>query len=103
MTNTEPAYETLSNFFGCYLNQNCPDDYGSATAAIEAYKREFPPKSLVATSEDASALVHLHLEEDELRVKLLGLGLEYTPWTDGWTARRWLVWLANDLVPTSYG
>ena len=98
MTTSEPEYEALSNFFGSYLNQDYPDDFGTAQAAVDAYKREFPADVLFATSEEAARLARLDVEEHQLRTTLLDLGLEYTPWTDGWTAQQWLAWLASDLL-----
>ena len=97
MEKADLGYDTLSNFFGCYLNQDFPEDFGDAEGAVRAYAKEFPPGSVSQAADEAAALASHSSGEDALRETLSRLGLEYSPWSEGWTAENWLQWLATEL------
>ena len=93
------GYPTLDHFFGVYLGEDWPDDYGSEWAAVDAFVAEGPPEDPGLFRAEIARLLAVHLSEEEVRKVILDdLHSCLSPEVDGWTYRDWLQALSDHVA-----
>lgn len=92
-------YLTLDYFFGVYLHEDWPDDYGNEWTALDAFAAEGPPEDPQLFQADVAKLLAEEASEDDLRKLILdGLGCYLDPEADGWKYREWLQALSDHVA-----
>ena len=89
-------FPTLDYFFGVYLHEDWPDDYGNEWAALDAFMAEGPPEDLQLFRDEIAQLLGKYSAEEDLRKIILeDLGSYLDPTPDGWNYRDWCLALSN--------
>jgi len=92
-------YPTLDYFFGVYLHEDWPDDYGNEWTALDAFMAEGPAEDPQLFRADVTRLLAEDPSEDDLRKLILDdLGCYLNPEVDGWTYREWLQALSDHVA-----
>ena len=95
MNNISNQYPTLGHFFGVYLGEDWPEDYGSEWAAVDAFIAEGPAEDPGLFCAEITRLLAQHPSENEVReIVLDDLRSYLLPEVDGWKYRDWLQALA---------
>ena len=87
-------YPTLAHLFGCYINEDWPDDYGTVLAALDDFIRT--DRYLVEpAAAEIRELMGRRLSEGDLERELDRLGCNYWPHDDELNHEEWLAQVAG--------
>lgn len=85
-----PQWIELSALFSAYLNQDAPDEYGTTSETIDAFRARESATTVERAADQTRALLEMINTEEGVAAAVRTLGLEYHPELDGWAYRDWL-------------
>ena len=89
-------YPTLEHFFGAYLNEDWPDDYGNEWTAVDGFIADGPPEDPELFRAEIAQLLAEHPAEEEVRkIVLDDLECGFLADAAGWKYRAWLQALSD--------